>query len=58
MSAPWPSLDEAPIAEGTIRCLLVLRHVAGSSAVSRRQTKQLHVFFLGLVVFSFVFQLC
>lgn len=47
VSAPRPSLDEAPIAEGTIRCLLILRHVAGSSAVSRRQTKRLDVFIFG-----------
>lgn len=53
MSAPRPSLDEAPIAEGTIRCLLILRHVAGSSAVSRRQTKRLDVFYIWLFLACF-----
>lgn len=52
-SAPPPSLDPAPIAEGTIRCLLILSHVAGSSAVARRQTKRLRVFRFGCLQLCF-----
>lgn len=33
-SALWPSLTAAPMAEGTMRCLLILRHVVKTSAAS------------------------
>lgn len=35
-SALWPSLTAAPMAEGAMRCLLILRHVAKTSTVLRK----------------------